>query len=196
MKLMADNNEEPQVIIANKPFLPIPPRIFLILGGIFLISILGFLSFRFFFPKPAVELQPTQIAEEPKVTIPCPTDAVFCQNAKPIVKDGRFLAMGLTVDPDSPIYAVFDGKAVKRGVSFEDQDQEGFSRITLVDGQKQFKAVYSLKKTATLGNLFKKGDMMGIVSKDPIEFFGDYNLAFTLLDQNNQEIPYERIIFQ
>lgn len=180
-------SEQPEVIVKPENPLkwPIVLAFIVLLGGVFLGGVF------WLFPKPS----PPPL-EKPKIAIPCPTDAIFCQNAKPIIKGGRYLGLATNVDEDSPIYAVFDGKTIKRKVIFEKQSEDGFTQITLVNDQKNLKAVYSLKAKISIGSIVKKGDVLAVVSKDPIKFYDDYNLAFTLLDQNNQEIPYQQINFQ
>lgn len=192
MDLMDDNNQ-PEVIMA-KPRFPLPPKIPLILGGTILLFIAGFVLFQKYSPQ--LLPLPSQSPQE-RISIPCPSDPGFCEQAQKVEKDGKYTVLGAKMDPDTPIYAVFDGKIIKRTVSLGKQSGgEKFYQITLVDEKNNLQAVYYLKKITLLPNLVKKGDIIGLTDSETISYLNNYNLGFALLAKDNREIPADGIEFR
>lgn len=191
---MPNNNEQSQVIIANKPFLPIPPKIFLILGGFLLLSVLGFFSFRLFFLKPLPQPQASLVPEEPKITLPCPSIKKFCQEGQELVKDGRIEGIGAKIEANSPVLAVFDGTTVVRGYTLANEDS--FTHLSLISDRGDLTAIYYFTKGSTKEGLVKKGQVIATDSGQLMKPFNDYSLMFLLLDKDHNPIPKERIIFE
>ena len=93
--------EQPEVITTSK-FQILKPLLALI--GVILLIVLGFILLRSTSPIPIpVTDQSTTTLTPTKTIITCPTVIEFCQKAKPIVKNDKFVAMGATLPPVTPI---------------------------------------------------------------------------------------------
>ncbi len=193
-----DDNGEPQVIMVNKTFFPKLPKFSLILGGFFLLSVLGFVSFRLFPLKPSLPPQASPSPGIAKITIPCPSEPQFCRQAKPVVKDGKYLGIGGMLTDESPIFAVFKGKATKHSVFLAEAiGGERYTQVSLTDSSKKMTAVYYIKAlTPPIKNSFQKGEEMPIALTQPIEYYNNYHLVFTILNSDQQAIPIEQIAFK
>ena len=188
--------EQPEVITTSK-FQILKPLLALI--GVILLIVLGFILLRSTSPIPIpVTDQSTTTLTPTKTIITCPTVIEFCQKAKPIVKNDKFVAMGATLPPGTPIKAIFDGKVIRRSVTPHPSLGGGhFLQLNLTDTEGKMKAIYYLstsevdvKRTVTLGQ------QIATVSAQTINYLDGYNFAFVLLDENNQEISINQLEFK
>ncbi len=184
MDLMPENTEQPNVIIIKQskwPLFKFIPVILLVLIAV----ALSFISTRYL-PKPV-----------PKITIPCPSIPSFCQSAQPVVKNQKYLAIGAKLASGSALYAVFDGKLIKRTVILDIGLGGGkFTQISLTNKAGDKTAVYYLNTKANVSAEVKKGQQIATTQTETIFFYDNYSLAFTLLDKNHQTIPIERLVFE
>lgn len=112
----------------------------------------------------------------------------FCKKGEPVYYQNRFLGLGFLLPQETPIFAPFSGNFTRTptfilkkngrenkypGISlhFEDYQEKikdlGFSAMV-------FDRTSS--KGARTGNI-QKGEVLGYVSQEKIDFFGDYNLV-------------------
>lgn len=187
--------------VKNNPLKKVPlNRSVLFVAGVvilaLLIPLLAFLGKKF--NLNLLKALPTPIPKVAKLTLPCPTVLTFCQTLKPIKINERIVAYGAKIPPNAPLLAVFNGKAIKRGVSVVNKDKtvEKYYSYTLINDKDKIKAIYYLKDSFPIRNAFVSKEQISTVSAEVIKNMDGNNFAFVVINNENQPIPIEKIEFK
>lgn len=180
------NDDQPNVI-TSKVFLS--KRIKILIALVLILSLLSisFVLTKRFLPKSAPSSSPAPVPTSNKITLPCPSTPQFCQQAKEMIENGQIKGIGASVEKNSPLVAVFDGKALTR--SYTIAKIGTFTHISLTSTKNDLTAIYYLSKTPSKEGLIKKGEIIATATNSGV-------LMFLLLDKNHQPIPKSGIIFE
>ena len=178
--------DEP-VVITTSPKSKIPKLLILGLVAVLLTAIVIFTIYQKLSIKHPPVVLPPPATDTTKISLPCPSTPQFCQSAKEVIEDGQFKGISISVEKNSPIMAVFDGKTLTR--SYTIAKKGTFTHITLTSTKGDLTAVYYLSKASPKEGPVKKGEIIGTATDPGI-------LMFLLLDKNHQPIPKSRIVFE
>lgn len=130
----------------------------------------------------------------PEITIPCPTTDEFCKDFAPILKNDKYTGAAANVKEGSPVYAVFDGRAVTRSVQGPDTGR--FYQVRLENKDGTLVAFYFTGEPVDVSGEFKKGATIMKVSGGQIKYYNNYNFAFLLEKEGGEAVSYENITFR
>ncbi|OGE25119.1 hypothetical protein A3C26_02165 [Candidatus Daviesbacteria bacterium RIFCSPHIGHO2_02_FULL_39_12] len=196
---MADD-PQPEVLViqSQRKIPPVIKKLFIILLAVSPVFIIIYALIRPpILPKQPPTTQPSVLPSvKPKIQLPCPSSAVFCSGAKPVIKDKAFWGLGAKLEANTPIYAVFDGEIILRTRSVAAKpNNETFLQIELVNKDKNLKAFYFIKGNPDIKHQYKQGEEITKVPKELITTYDNNNLIFLLTDNRDQIISVGDIDF-
>lgn len=133
------------------------------------------------------------------IVLPCPATADFCKNAKPVYRNGQYIGFGYVLPAKTPLYSVFDGKAIRFSATEMQEKPISYSYITLKNSTNTYSAIYYVANSKLqLKDAYSKGEVLLTIGSDklPLPQFRIYNFVFLLLDKKNQPVPRDNIVFQ
>lgn len=170
--------------IPNLPFdknrVPLLVVVFLII----LIAILAARQLNLFPRGSQPRIQPVPVSPKPetlqKGPYNCPSIPEFCQNAKPIERDGYEVGLGAQIPPDSPIFAAFDGElSTLTSYLNHENNKEQISTIYLDNAERGLRAVYHLSGPAEASGSAQAGTRIGTVRNRMVYY--DSSLVFSMI---------------
>lgn len=162
-------------------------RWFLPLGGLLLVA-LGFGSYligqaigklQLFVPKPGSCL----VLEEK-----------HCQEGQPVESNGKFAGMAFNLPANTPVFAPYTSSvSLTRYIPQRDGVKYPYSGITMETGrygemawevERRVTLVANYQELPTSDSAFNIGQIIGRVTADNLEYFGDYNLLVVFTQPN------------
>lgn len=194
---MDEINDQPHVIIQNHPF-PKPSMKFLVIlflilmasvpVGVYLYTNFPKTQTKNFTPVPA-KTTPTK----PRITIACPVEKQFCQQAT-VINEGNIFGYGFNLPEGTKILSVFEGLLTDQPKPPERSDKQPILYLT---DKEQNEAIYSFYGSVSVkvpAEKVEQGVELGKIGPGtfpPYPPLSGLNFFLVIKDKNGLMLPFE-----